>query len=450
MLESCVSRRSWEFNKGIGTTLAFHRFQDFLSGLVSRQRNLFSTNKTPSLDELIADLLGNSGEVSAIIAARELLDMYQALDEQGKLDFFVQLEQNYNAEQASVKLAYDNFQAAPNSANLNQLYRRAEPKRMELLRRLNQTPNATHDLVAMRTDLLGFLKENPELRVVDENFMDLFRSWFSRSFLLLENINWSTSAAILERIIRYEAVHEIKDWEDLRNRIDPPNRRCFAFFHPALVDEPLIFVEVALTKDIPSSINSILEDSVDAVPASDDFTTATFYSISNCQPGLKNITFGNFLIKQVVQELQHEFPSIKNFVTLSPVPGFNRWMQALDDSESEALMALKTEFLDASFAAGKEGSNSDILRKLVFNYLVQAKRGDYPADPVARFHLGNGAMLHNVHADADSSEKGLQQSFGCMVNYLYDLRYIERNHERFATEGHVEFSDKLKPLQIKK
>ena len=172
---------------------------------------------------------------------------------------------------------------------------------------------------------------------VDENFASLFRSWFSRGFLLLENINWSTSAAILERIIRYEAVHAIRDWKDLRSRIDPPNRRCFAFFHPALVDEPLIFVEVALGTEIPGSITSILEDNADGALDVSSFTTATFYSISNCQPGLQNITFGNFLIKQVVQELQHEFPSIKQFVTLSPVPGFNRWLQKVDDSESEVL-----------------------------------------------------------------------------------------------------------------
>ena len=429
--------------------MAFNRFQDFLGGLVSRQRALFSSNKPPSIDELLADLMGNTGEVSAIVAARELLDMYAALDEEGKLAIFTQMEQNYNAEPASVKLAYDNFAATPNSANLNGLYRTAEPRRLELLRRLNQTPDATHDLVAMRTDLLGLLKEHPELEAVDENFVHLFRSWFSRGFLLLENINWSTSAAILERIIRYEAVHAIKDWKDLRSRIDPPNRRCFAFFHPALTDEPLIFVEVALGTDIPGSINSILEDNVDDVIDTTNFTTATFYSISNCQPGLKNITFGNFLIKQVVQELQSEFPSIKNFVTLSPVPGFNRWLQSTDDSESNTLTTLKTEFADAENSPDETNGKPDILRKLVFNYLAQARRDKYPADPVARFHLGNGAMLHNVHTDADHSEKGLQQAYGCMVNYLYDLRYIERNHELYVAEGNVGYSDKLKSLLIK-
>lgn len=429
--------------------MAFNRFQDFLGGLVSRQRSLFGNNHTPSMDELLSDLMGNTGEVSSIVAARELLDMYKGLDDEGKLAFFVQLEQHYNAEPTSVKLAYESFEATPNSANLNRLYRIAEPRRMELLRRLNQTPDATHDLVAMRVDLLRYKKENLELAVVDENFTHLFRSWFSRGFLLLENINWSTSAAILERIIRYEAVHAIKDWEDLRSRIDPPNRRCFAFFHPALVDEPLIFVEVALSTEIPGSINSILEDNVEGISDASDFTTATFYSISNCQPGLKNITFGNFLIKQVVQELQHEFPSIKKFVTLSPIPGFKRWLHASDESESESLTTLKTEFLEAEDTADENAADSDLLRKLVFNYLVQAKRGKYPADPVTRFHLGNGAMLHNVHTHADLSEKGQDQAYGCMVNYLYDLRYIERNHELYVTEGNVDYSDKLKSLLVK-
>lgn len=429
--------------------MAFNRFQDFLGGLVARQRSLFGSNHTPTMDELLSGLMGNTGEVSAIVAARELLDMYAALGDEDKLAFFVQLEQHYNAEPASVKLAFQNFEAAPNSTNLNRLYRTAEPKRMELLRRLNQTPDATHDLVAMRTDLLRFLKGQPELLSVDENFASLFRSWFSRGFLLLENINWSTSAAILERIIRYEAVHAIRDWKDLRSRIDPPNRRCFAFFHPALVDEPLIFVEVALGTEIPGSITSILEDNADGALDVSSFTTATFYSISNCQPGLQNITFGNFLIKQVVQELQHEFPSIKQFVTLSPVPGFNRWLQKVDDSESEVLTGLKTEFLDSDLEPGALAEKPEVLRKLMFNYLVQAKRGKYPADPVTRFHLGNGAMLHNVHTDADHSEKGLQQAYGCMVNYLYDLRHIERNHELYVTGGNVDYSDKLKSLLIK-
>ncbi|PCJ18103.1 MAG: hypothetical protein COA96_17160 [SAR86 cluster bacterium] len=429
--------------------MAFGKFQDFLSGLVKGQRGLFSGVTPPTMDELLEKLMGNTGEVSAAVAARELLDLYNQSDDDTRRAFFHDLEKNFNANEALVRLAYESYSKNPSSLNLNKLSRAAEPRRHELMRRLNQTPGATHDLVSMRTDLLKYVKDNPELKAVDETFMRLFKSWFGRGFLVLQTIDWSTSAAILERIIRYEAVHAIKDWDDLRSRVDPPNRRCFAFFHPSLTDEPLIFVEVALGKEVPASIDSILEDKVDTDTDSSQFTTATFYSISNCQPGLKNITFGNFLIKQVVQELQLEFPSIKQFVTLSPIPGFHRWLSLNSEEESEELATLKAEVLAVGNTLEAVEEHGEAIRRLVFNYLIQAKKGTYPADPVARFHLGNGAMIHQVNIGADLSEKGLEQSFGTMVNYLYDLRYIERNHESYVTEGSIEFNDKLKGLLVK-
>lgn len=429
--------------------MAFNKFQDFLSGLVARQRDRFSKNGAPDIEELLDSLMGNSGEVSAIVAARELLDVYKGLDDEGKKEFFFNIEQNFNTEPASVKLAFDTFDADPSSTNLNRLYRAAEPRRVELLRRLNQTPGATHDLVGMRKDLLGLLREHPQLSAVDENFTHLFRSWFSRGFLLLQTIDWSTSAAILNRIIRYEAVHAIKDWDDLRSRVDRPNRRCFAFFHPALTDEPLIFVEVALSTEIPGSIDSILNDTADEDVDPSKFTTATFYSISNCQPGLKNISFGNFLIKQVVQELKADFPSIKQFVTLSPIPGFKRWLDTDADADSVELLELKTEMRSLDIVANNVAEHEEAIRKLMLNYLLLAKKGKYPLDPVARFHLGNGAQVHQIHGAADLSDKGLAQSYGAMVNYLYDLRYIERNHEQYVTEGKIEFNDKLKAALLK-
>ena len=429
--------------------MAFNKFQDFLSGLVARQRDRFSKNGAPDIEELLDSLMGNSGEVSAIVAARELLDVYKGLDDEGKKEFFFNIEQNFNTEPASVKLAFDTFDADPSSTNLNRLYRAAEPRRVELLRRLNQTPGATHDLVGMRKDLLGLLREHPQLSAVDENFTHLFRSWFSRGFLLLQTIDWSTSAAILNRIIRYEAVHAIKDWDDLRSRVDRPNRRCFAFFHPALTDEPLIFVEVALSTEIPGSIDSILNDTADEDVDPSKFTTATFYSISNCQPGLKNISFGNFLIKQVVQELKADFPSIKQFVTLSPIPGFKRWLDTDADADSVELLELKTEMRSLDIVANNVAEHEEAIRKLILNYLLLAKKGKYPLDPVARFHLGNGAQVHQIHGAADLSDKGLAQSYGAMVNYLYDLRYIERNHEQYVTEGKIEFNDKLKAALLK-
>jgi malonyl-CoA decarboxylase len=429
--------------------LAFSKFQDFLGAIVALQRNRFSGNGAPDIDQLLDRLMGNTGEVSAIVAARELLDVYKGLDAEGKKEFFFNIEAHFNAQPASVRLAFENYDSEPTSTNLNSLYRAAEPRRVELLRRLNQTPGATHDLVGMRKDLLELLREYPQLSAVDENFTHLFRSWFSRGFLLMQNINWSTSAAILNRIIRYEAVHAIKDWDDLRRRVDQPNRRCFAFFHPALTDEPLIFVEVALSEGVPSSIDSILDDSAGDDVDEEGFTTATFYSISNCQPGLKNISFGNFLIKQVVQELKAEFPSIKKFVTLSPIPGFQRWLDAGSAEDSENLSAQKEFVRSLPKTAESISEHGDTIRRLVFNYLAQAKKGKYPADPVTRFHLGNGALIHQLHSGADMSEKGMAQSYGTMVNYLYDLRYIERNHENYVTEGVVEYSDKLKSLLYK-
>ena len=429
--------------------MAFGRFQDFLSGLVKRQRALFSGSEAASIDELLKKLMGTVGEVSGIVTARQVLDHYEDLGDERKLAFFQNLEQNFNANQAVVKLAFDTYENDPSSANLNNLSKAAEPQRHELLRRLNSTPNATHDLVAMRTDLLKLLRDYPELKAVDEDFVRMFSSWFGRGFLVLKTINWSTSAAILERIIRYEAVHAIKDWDDLRSRIDPSNRRCFAYFHPALIDEPLIFVEVALTKKIPTSINSILEDNGAGISDPSEYNTATFYSISNCQPGLKNISFGNFLIKQVVQELQAEFPSLKTFVTLSPIPGFGRWLNTQSAEELAELAEMKERLGQVENSAESTQEHAEQIRKLVFNYLVQAKRGKFPSDSVARFHLGNGASVHQLHTGADLSEKGLKQSWGTMVNYLYDLASIETNHEHYATNGDIEFNDKLKSLLIK-
>jgi malonyl-CoA decarboxylase len=430
--------------------MAFKKFQDFLGSLVKRQRKLFFIgNEHDSIDELLKKLMGTVGEVSGIVTARQVLDHYSALENELKLEFFKSLERNFNAEERLVEKAFEKYKKNPSSANLNALSKVAEPQRHELLRRLNSTPDATHNLVSMRKDLLGYLKAHPELQSVDDDFVRLFSSWFGRGFLVLQTINWSTSAAILDRIIRYEAVHEIKDWDDLRSRIEPSNRRCFAFFHPALANEPLIFVEVALTKEIPNSIDSILQDRDVGDNEVAEYKTATFYSISNCQPGLKNISFGNFLIKQVVQELQVEFPSITKFVTLSPIPGFHEWLNAPNSSKGAELADLTEEIKRLPLSADVVESNGEVIKKGAFNYLLKAKKGKYPLDPVARFHLGNGASIHQLNEGADLSEKGISQSRGTMVNYLYDLNHIEENHEVYATEGGIKYSDKLKPLIVK-
>ena len=428
--------------------MSFLRFQDFLSGLVKRQRSLFAKSESESINDLVDKLMGSVGEVSGIVTARQVLDRYAALNSDEQLAFFHHLEQNFNADENQIKSAYANYIGETSSSTLNDLSKAAEPLRQELFRRLNQTPGATHDLVAMRCNLLGFLKKYPALSAVDEDFQRLFTSWFGRGFLQLQTIDWSTSAAILERIIRYEAVHAIKDWDDLRNRIAPPNRRCFAFFHPALIDEPLIFVEVALTHGIPNSIDAILNEPETDTDSNGNLDAAVFYSISNCQPGLNNISFGNLLIKQVVQELQAEFPSIKTFVTLSPVPGFNHWLESDDPANNAELDAMKKEVAGLSLADAADETQQENIRKLVFNYLVLSKSKNKPRDPVARFHLGNGATLHEVNTAADLSENGMKQSRSVMVNYLYDLSNIESNHEQFALEGTVNFHPKLKSLLV--
>ena len=427
--------------------MVLKRVQDFMSGLIRRQGGLLfpkSDRDATSLPQLLTKIMGRTGEVSAMVIARTVLDRYKSFDAPQRLQFFQILEQQFNADPDKVRQAYQAYEQQPDSQHLQTLFETAEPRRLELFRRLNQTAGATHDLVAMRTDLLAILKDHPELAAVDRDFVWLFSSWFSRSFLVLQNINWSTSAAILERIIRYEAVHEIRDWNDLRRRIQPANRRCFAFFHPALVDEPLIFVEVALSNRIPRSIQAILKDEVDD-SAPEDFDTATFYSISNCQSGLKNISFGNFLIKQVVEELRSEFPAMKRFVTLSPLPGFRRWLEAKDTDDSPAVKALRTAYQQQADDEAGEGE-SLVLQQLAAHYLLNARSGRYPKDPVARFHLGNGARIHQLNPDADDSNNGRAQSLGMMVNYLYDLRSIERNHEQYMGEGKIDCSPEILKL----
>jgi malonyl-CoA decarboxylase len=283
----------------------------------------------------------------------------------------------------------------------------------------------------------------PELAPIDTDFRHLFAAWFNRGFLVLRRIDWSTPAAVLEKIILYEAVHQIQDWNDLRARIDPPDRRCYAFFHPALVDDPLIFVEVALTREIPAAIAPILA-AKRVPPHPDRATTAVFYSISNCQRGLAGITFGNFLIKQVVAEISRDFPRLSSFVTLSPAPNFAEWLKreravpespALPEGDRAALARLDQDSWWTDQLALTE-LREPMLRAGATYYMAARDRRGFPIDQVARFHLGNGARLERLNWPADLSPRGRDQSFGLMVNYLYDLGDIEKNHETFA-ENHA-------------
>ncbi|MGR3758153.1 MAG: malonyl-CoA decarboxylase [Tranquillimonas sp.] len=378
------------------------------------------------MEELTADLLSARGEISGMTTGAQILDRYGAMDDAGKLAFFDHLAGDLGVDPASVRAALDAFEAEPGQKTYAAFLEAAEPARQELARRLNRVPGATSQLVAMRRDLLRLIPRSDPRARIDLDFQHLFASWFNRGFLVLRPISWETPARILEKIIEYEAVHAIHSWEDLRRRVGPTDRRCFAFFHPSMPQEPLIFVEVALTKGIPGSVQKLLAEDRDELQA-EAADTAVFYSISNCQAGLAGISFGNSLIKQVAADLAAELPTLNTFVTLSPIPLLTRWMREND---------IDPQALDQ---AG--------LRVAAARYLLTAKRPDgFPYDPVARFHLGNGALIHAVHAGADLSEKGMAESAGAMVNYLYDRDRISHNHERFAGARDVVASDEVRAL----
>jgi malonyl-CoA decarboxylase len=377
-------------------------------------------------DALTADLIGATGEISGMNVARAILERYAAAEDAEKLGFFRHLAEGMTIDPVAVRDALDAYEAGQSKASYRAFMAAAEPPRQELIRRLNQVPGATKELVAMRADLLRLGRGEASLEALDLDFRHLFASWFNRGFLVLRPINWQSPAHILEKIIAYEAVHAIDSWDDLRRRVEPADRRCFAFFHPAMPDEPLIFVEVALTTGIAGSVQAVLSGERETL-AAEDADTAVFYSISNCQAGLASISFGNSLIKQVAADLSLELPGLKTFVTLSPIPGLSAWM---DTHAPEA-----------------DRGDDDRMRALAAQYLVTAKRPDgLPLDPVARFHLGNGAEVHRVHARADLSEKGVRQSGGAMVNYLYDLARVAQNHERFAASHEIAASSEIKAL----
>jgi malonyl-CoA decarboxylase len=431
-------------------------FSDLLTSISERGRNLLrragsSDVKQDASDliELCEALLSGRGEASGTAMAREVLDRYRHLDEAGRLAFFATLARNYGPDRERLAQAIESWRAQPNDDDASDLHFASEPRRQELIRRLNLAPGGTSALVAMRADLLRAMNGHKDLAALDHDVVHLLSSWFNRGFLVLRRIDWSTPANILEQIIRYEAVHEIRDWDDLRRRIDPIDRRCYAFFHPALVDEPLIFVEVALTETIPGAIAPLLAEDRQPVPV-DRARTAVFYSISNTQRGLGGISFGSFLIKQVVEELRRELPKLENFVTLSPVPGFVPWLKQASDvpvtDEDRALLENLDKpdwFEDAELA----GQLRAVLEPLAAYYFLKARTAKGRLiDSVARFHLGNGARLERIDWLGDLSPKGLRESAGIMVNYLYRLEDIERNHEAYANRDEIAASSAVKKL----
>ena len=381
-------------------------------------------------------VMSSSGEVSSIVFAEHLLHLINDQTDEELLVFLNYLLTEYDIDTESLLENVQAYQSERNQDNLNLISSSSEPKWIELFRRLNAAPAGTHKLIKLREKIKYLLtKGNLELESLDKGLLRLFKYWFNPSFLVLEKIDWSTPANVLEKIIEYEAVHEINSWDDLRARLAPSDRQCFAFFHPLIPEDPLIFVEVALTNKIPETIAEVIRIERDEIE-NDQINTAVFYSISNCQNGLSGISFGNFLIKKVAHKLRQEIDGLDNFLTLSPLPGLMRWL------ENNAPLAYER-------CKNKTIEDNDLIQKTI-KYLTESNRNDgLPNDPVARFHLGNGAILKQININGDLSNKGLDQSNGVMVNYLYDLDTVERNHELFVQTKEVLLSNELKSFKKK-
>jgi len=405
-------------------------------------------------------LTSERGESNAVSMANDMIDNYRKLTKDQHLKFFTALIEKLSPNPAEVMSASQAFAAEANARNYIRLQKVTESPRQEFMRRLNRGLNGTAAVVEMRRDLLQLLDKKPELAAVDFDMRHLLSSWFNPGFLKMHRVDWKSPAEVLEKLIQHEAVHAIDGWDDLRRRLQP-DRRCFAFFHPQLPNEPLIFVEVALLPEVPLAIAPLVDKKAETVTQAQQYKVAVFYSISNCEPGLRGVSMGNFLIKRVAEQLHQEFPSLKTFITLSPVPGLIEWIAAganlgdgvppdrlkpaLKIKRDQALQALG---LDAQSWAERLSSGwhpddapkkeKEALLCLTAIYLGLASTGR-EGNPVAKFHLGNGAKLHLINWAGDLSRKGLRQSAGIMVNYLYDLSSVEENHERFVN-GEIMYS----------
>ncbi len=396
----------------------------------SLRKHLFG-EESQSIAELCRMMMDSDGEYSSLLLAERILNAFEKLDDDGQLDFFALLNNDYDLDIAVLKSAMDDYQQSPDASNLHQLTQAAEPGRQELFRRINLTAEGTRRLVKIRESLLKFIKQHPELKRTDNDFRHLFNAWFNRGFLLMQPIDWTTAAHILEKIIAYEAVHEIGTWSELRSRLEPDDRYCYAFFHPSMEDEPLVFVEVALSMSIPESINDVLNIERQKTDP-EEATCAIFYSISNCHSGLAGVSFGNFLIKQVATSLKQRFPQLKTFATISPTLKLRQWLQSEAVENPEIATLVEQCKLGISSAV-----QSKLKEQVARYYLVEKNSRNEPLDPVARFHLKNGAILDRINPMADTSENGLQQSFGIMVNYVYDLAKVEDNHETYMKSHQV-------------
>jgi malonyl-CoA decarboxylase len=401
-----------------------------------------------SAEKLMADcheLMSEKGEVSGIRIATKILSGYRALNPAGRDRFFDLLIQDFSPDPEEVGQAGDAYRQDPSPETLAKLQRVVEPPRQELFRRLNVAPGGTGVLVEMRADLLR--EEQLSRMPIAADLEHLLTSWFNRGFLVLQRIDWRTPASILEKLIAYEAVHQIQGWNDLRRRL-AADRRCYAFFHPALPDEPIIFVEAALTPGMSDSVQPLLDPEA-AVAALSTADCALFYSITNCQKGLRGVPFGSFLIKQVVEDLGRELPRIRRFATLSPIPGFRDW---LDQNRSALGVEGFLEKLDDPEWNRNEKIAAELkphLLHLCARYLLREKGGKEPLDPVARFHLRNGARLERINWLGDTTSRGLERSAGLTVNYVYRLSDLERNHELYTRESRIPASSEVEALAAK-
>ncbi|HEX2651031.1 MAG TPA: malonyl-CoA decarboxylase [Burkholderiales bacterium] len=428
----------------------------FLRGLLGRRRPI-AAEGTRHVVALCESLLGQRGEVSGAALARDTLAAYRGLDKQSREEFFDVLGEAFAPSPEAIGRAADAYRFDPTPQNLAQLQEVLDSARQELFRRLNMAPGGTQALVDMRREVLRGVDKHPGWRSIELDLLHLFRSWFNRGFLRLERIDWRTSAMVLEKLIEYEAVHAIQGWRDLRRRLEA-DRRCFGFFHPRLGDEPLIFIEVALTRGMSAQVQPLIDVNA-PISAPGNLDCAIFYSITNCQEGLRGTSFGNLLIKQVAEELKRELPHLKTFATLSPIPAFRRWLKRTDTQvrlsmgpNAEERLALLERIEEPGWHTGEV---PELLQKLITRlgawYLTQAKQkeGEEPFDPVARFHLGNGAALERLNWLGDTSAQGMERSAGLMVNYIYRLEDVERNHERYFGEHAVVASRAVEKLAAK-
>ena len=429
--------------------------KEIISSIADVGQKLFKKTelKKDDLETIISlcdDLISNKGAAFGITVARDITDLYQTLSPENKLLFFKKINEKYKPSHTKVTEAIENYQKTQNDKNLYKLFVTSEGKRRELFKRMNMAPNGISTIVSLREDLLKILNENKDLVPLDDDLRELFKSWFNPGFLKLAKITWETKAAVLEKIIKYERVHEIKDMDELKRRLGE-DRRFFSYFHPALEDEPIIFVQVALTNGLGRSIQEITKPRSDG---DQKYDSATFYSISNCQEGLSRVTLGNFLIKRVVFEIQEELPNIKHFGTLSPIPGFRDWFSYLEDAKIKNILGdvpiENISFLkspDLKVGDPRIVSNKVSITKLAAHYLMNEKNNkQLPINDVCRFHLGNGAIIDDIIINANVSEVGLNRSFGVMVNYLYELKNIEKNHEEYINNKTIIISDKLKKI----